>query len=84
LKRTYAALAPGGTAVIAEWLVAEDRSGPPPGLVFAVKMLVYTDLGDSFSFAEIARGLAAAGFENPRTLDHLPCPSPLILATKPG
>ncbi len=84
LKKTFAALALGGTIAIAEWLVAEDRSGPPPGLIFAVNMLVNTDRGDTFSFAEIARWLTAAGFENPRVLEHLPCPSPLVLATKPG
>ena len=84
LKKTFAALAPGGTIAVAEWLVAEDRSGPPPGLIFAVNMLVNTDRGDTFSFSEIARWLTSAGFENPRVLEHLPCPSPLILATKPG
>jgi hypothetical protein len=84
LKRTCAALAPGGTIAIAEWIVADDRSGPPPGLVFAVNMLVNTERGDTFSFGEISRWLTAAGFVSPRTLENLPCPSPLILATKPG
>jgi hypothetical protein len=83
LKKTFAALAPGGTIAIAEWLVAEDRSGPPPGLIFAVNMLVNTDRGDTFSFGEISRWLSAAGFTNARLVEELPCPSPLILATKP-
>ena len=84
LKKTFAALAPGGTIAIAEWLVNEDRNGPPPGLIFAVNMLVNTDRGDTFSFGEISRWLAAAGFENARLVEELPCPSPLILATKPA
>ena len=84
LKKTFAALAPGGTVVIAEWLVSEDRNGPPPGLIFAVNMLVNTDRGDTFSFGEISRWLTAAGFTNARLVEDLPCPSPLILATKPG
>ncbi|MBM3981303.1 MAG: methyltransferase domain-containing protein [Planctomycetes bacterium] len=83
LKKTFAALAPGGTIAIAEWLVADDRSGPPPGLIFAVNMLVNTDRGDTFSFGEIARWLTATGFTNARLAEDLPCPSPLILATKP-
>lgn len=82
LKKVCAALAPGGTVVIAEWLVDDDRSGPLPGLIFAVNMLVNTTDGDTFSFSEIARWLADAGFVEPRTLD-LPSPSPLIVATKP-
>lgn len=84
LKKTFASLAPGGTIAIAEWLVAEDRNGPPPGLIFAVNMLVNTERGDTFSFGEISRWLTAAGFTNPRLVEDLPCPSPLILATKPG
>jgi hypothetical protein len=84
LKKTFAALAPGGTIAIAEWLVNDDRNGPPPGLIFAVNMLVNTEHGDTFSFAEISRWLSAAGFVNPRLVDELQCPSPLILATKPG
>jgi hypothetical protein len=84
LKKTFAALAPGGTIAIAEWLVNEDRNGPPPGLIFAVNMLVNTERGDTFSFGEISRWLTAAGFTNARLVEDLPCPSPLILATKPG
>jgi hypothetical protein len=83
LKKTFDAMAPGGTIAIAEWLVNDDRSGPPPGLIFAVNMLVNTERGDTFSFGEIARWLSAAGFVSARVLEELPCPSPLILATKP-
>jgi hypothetical protein len=34
LRTTFDALAPGGTIAIAEFLVNEDRSGPPNGLNF--------------------------------------------------
>src|SRR5262249_48284021 len=40
LKKTFAALAPGGTIVIAEWIPNEERTGPPPALIFGVNMLV--------------------------------------------
>ena len=83
LKKTRAALAPGGTIAIAEFLVNEDRTGPPMGLMFAVNMLVATERGDTYSFGEIAGWLREAGFENPRTVDS-PGPSPLILATRPS
>ena len=59
-------------------------NAPPPGLIFAVNMLVNTERGDTFSFGEIARWLTAAGFTDARLVEELPCPSPLILATKPG
>ena len=83
LRKTFKALAPGGTIAIAEWLVNEDRMGPPHSLIFAVNMLVNTEHGDTFSFGEISRWLKEAGFENPRTLEA-PGPSPLVLATKPS
>jgi len=83
LRKTFDALAPGGTIAIAEFLVNEDRSGPPNALVFAVNMLVATDEGDTWSFPEIGRWLEEAGFENARTLP-VPGPSPLILANRPA
>lgn len=82
LQKIFAALAPGGTAAIAEFLVNDDRTGPPQGLIFGVNMLVNTDEGDVFSFEEIRRWLEEVGFRNARTIEN-PGPSPLIVATKP-
>ncbi len=82
LKKTFAALAPGGTIAIADFLVNEDRTGPPMALIWAVNMLVQTEEGDTFSFVEIDGWLRDAGFENPRLLENQG-PSPLILANKP-
>lgn len=82
LKRAFAALAPGGIIAIADFLVNEDRTGPPLALMWAVNMLVQTEEGDTFSFGEIGGWLRDAGFENPRPLEN-PGPSPLILAKKP-
>jgi len=82
LNKVFEALAPGGTIVIAEFLVNEDRTGPVGSLFFAANMLVNTDEGDTFSFEEIREWLMEAGFTNPRLLEA-PSPSPLILATKP-
>jgi len=81
LRRTYEALAPGGTIAIAEFLVDADRRGPVSGLIFAVNMLVNTESGGTFSFEEIAGWLTEAGFKDTRLLSA-PGPSPLILATR--
>jgi ubiquinone/menaquinone biosynthesis C-methylase UbiE len=83
LKKTFHALAPGGTIAIAEFLVNDDRTGPANATIFAVNMLVNTDDGDTFSATELSGWLRDAGFENPRTLDA-PGPSPLVLANKAG
>jgi ubiquinone/menaquinone biosynthesis C-methylase UbiE len=82
LKKTFRALKSGGTIAIGEWLVNDQRTGPPPALMFAVNMLVNTDKGDTFSFNEIKSWLEEAGFKKVRKLEA-PGPSPLVLATKP-
>lgn len=83
LHKTFAAMAPGGTIVIAEFIADEDRTGPTGALIFAVTMLVNTEAGDTFTFGEMAGWLKEAGFIDVRQLD-VPGPAPLILATKPA
>jgi 3-hydroxy-5-methyl-1-naphthoate 3-O-methyltransferase len=82
LKKTFRALAPGGTIAIAEFLVNPERTAPVHCLIFAANMLVNTETGDTYSFEEISGWLREAGFVDSRTLDA-PGPSPLVLATRP-
>jgi len=81
LKKTYDAMASGGTIVIAEFLVDADRRGPLTGLLFDVNMLVHTDAGATYSFEEIRGWLTECGFKDPRAVEA-PGPSPLIFATR--
>jgi ubiquinone/menaquinone biosynthesis C-methylase UbiE len=81
LERVHAALAPGGTIAIAEFLNNDERTGPPQAMIFAVNMLVNTEQGDTFSHNQIAGWLNEAGFTDVRSLEA-PAPSPLALATK--
>ena len=83
LRRTFDALAPGGTIAIAEFVADDDRTGPPGALIFAVTMLVNTAAGDTFTFAEMSAWLTECGFVDVRDLP-VPGPARLILATKPG
>ena len=82
LKKAAAALAPKGTVVISEFLVNQDRSGPPMGLIFAVNMLAHTENGDTFSFEEISGWLKEAGLVNPRKIEP-GGPVGLVMADKP-
>lgn len=82
LQRMFDALVSGGTIAIAEFVVDDDRRGPVGPLIFALNMLVNTEQGDAFTFAEMSNWLTDCGFVNPRQLPA-PGPSPLILATKP-
>jgi hypothetical protein len=82
LAKTFAALASGGTIAIGEMIPNDDRTGPAFPLLFAVNMLVNTEVGDTFTFAEMSAWLREAGFTEPRLVDA-PSISPLLLATKP-
>lgn len=83
LKNIFRALAPGGTLVIGEFIVNEDRGGPVEPLAFAINMLVHTEQGDAYTLGEMRSWLEDAGFANIRTL-AVPAPSPLILADRPA
>ena len=82
IAKVFDALAPGGVLAIADFLVDDAHAAKTHGLIFAVNMLVNTEEGDTFSFAEIAGWLTDAGFANIRALEA-PGPAPLILADRP-
>jgi hypothetical protein len=82
LRRTFAALSPGGTIAIAEFLVNPERTGPLQGLLFAVNMLLHTESGTTFAFEEVRDWLQSAGFTEVHLLEA-PAPSPLILGKRP-
>ena len=81
IAKSYRALRPGGTLLIAEMVPNDTRSGPAIPLVFGLNMLLHTDAGDVFTMKEYRQWLKEAGFRKVRTLEA-PAPSPLILATK--
>jgi 2-polyprenyl-3-methyl-5-hydroxy-6-metoxy-1,4-benzoquinol methylase len=66
LRHVRDALHPQGRVAIHEFLLREDRSGPPPGALFSVNMLVNTTGGRSYPPGEIRRWLSAAGFSGMR------------------
>jgi predicted O-methyltransferase YrrM len=83
LRRVFAALAPGGTVVITEFVPADDRSGPAQPLLFAVNMLVNTEAGGTYTLREIGTWLGEAGFTNLRQIP-VPGAASVILADRPG
>ncbi len=75
LKKVHAALADGGRAVTLEFIPNEDRITPPIPATFAMMMLGTTPSGDTYTFAELERMFAHAGFS--RSEFHPLPPSPL-------
>ena len=67
LRRTRAALAPGGRAVVVEFVPDESRVSPPEAAVFSLTMLASTPAGDAYTF-----GGVRAHVRSRRVLRRLP------------
>ena len=79
--RVHRALKPGGQILVAELIPDNERQTTLLSLLFAVNMLVNTEEGDTFTFAEYRQWLEAAAFHHVRMLDARAL-SPLIVAGK--
>ena len=71
LRKVHAALADGGRAVTLEFVPNEDRVTPPEAAGFSMVMLISTPSGDAYTFSELERMAANAGFSR-STLHLLP------------
>ena len=58
------ALKPGGTLVISDFVVENDRSGPPFALLFRSEMLLNTAEGSTWTRADYESWLKEAGFQS--------------------
>ncbi len=79
--KCFDALEPGGTLIIKDFLTDNDRSGPAFSLLFALRMLVATGEGDTYSFEEVESWTNAAGF-GPGTVVDLSPQTRLWIATR--
>jgi SAM-dependent methyltransferase len=73
------ALKPGGTLVVNDYVVDDDRSGPPYALIFASAMLLASKHGSTWRRADYQDWLAKAGFEDV-SFQPTPASSSLIFA----
>lgn len=65
LRRAHAALRPGGTIAIVEFVPNADRVTPPASAGFGLIMLASTPAGDAYTFAEYSDMLKQSGFNPP-------------------
>ena len=83
-SKVIAALVPGGRIAIRDILMEEDRTQPVAGALFAVNMLVATEGGGTFTFAELREDLAAAGFAEVALARQDEAMNAIVVAKKPG
>lgn len=84
-RRLHRALRAQGRLAIIDFVVDEDRTGPPPAVFFALNMLVNTECGDTYTLSEYRAWLHDAGFVSVQTADigsQLGVISPAIIGTK--
>jgi 2-polyprenyl-3-methyl-5-hydroxy-6-metoxy-1,4-benzoquinol methylase len=82
LRKVHAALKPGGRVATLEFVPNEDRVSPPIAATFALMMLGSTADGDAYTFAELERMFANAGFARSESRPLLPGPQTLVLSYK--
>jgi ubiquinone/menaquinone biosynthesis C-methylase UbiE len=84
LKKSRAALGPGGQVIVLEFVPNEDRVSPPVPALFSLTMLGSTPHGDAYTHAEYGTMFRNAGFEAPRLIPLEPMPQSLLVARKTG
>jgi len=80
--KVFSALEPGGLILIRD-IVMKSRTSPASGAMFAVNMLVNTNGGGTFTFAELRDDLSAAGFSKIRLLRRGQWMDSVVCASKP-
>jgi 3-hydroxy-5-methyl-1-naphthoate 3-O-methyltransferase len=83
LHKSYDALDPGGTVLICELLVDDDKTGPAPAALMSLNMLVET-AGRNYTAAEYSNWLTDAGFVDPHVIPFdAPGANGVVTARKP-
>lgn len=85
LGKVFSALKPGGSVVVREFFLDDDRTGPPDAVMFDLHMLVSADRGRAHTVREVFGWLEAVGFKDPGVLEAAgPEPVRLVAARRPA
>ena len=82
LRKVHASLGEGGRAVTLEFVANEDRISPPDAAAFSVMMLGTTPSGDAYTFSELQRMFANAGFARSELHELPPTIEQVVISQK--
>ena len=82
IRKVRAALRDGGMALTLEFVPNEDRVTPPASAGFSLMMLASTPSGDAYTYAELERIFADAGFARSELRDMPASPQKLVVSYK--
>lgn len=80
LRKVRAGLKPGGKVYTLEFVPNPDRVSPPLPATFSLIMLTGTPAGDAYTFDELARMFANAGFATTQRVDIPKSPETLLVS----
>jgi SAM-dependent methyltransferase len=84
MRRAYAALKPGGLLIVHDFMVDDDRQGPPLAALWALQHMVFTPRAASLTGAQLSALMADAGFEGATVSNLIPGMTKVITALKPA
>ena len=82
LRKVHAALRDGGAALTLEFVPNEDRVTPPLSAAFSLTMLAGTPAGDAYTYPELERMFANAGFSSSEAHQLPASPQQAIVSRK--
>ncbi len=80
-RKAADALNAEGRLVVQDFLMNEERTGPPQAALFALNMLVGTRAGDTYTESEVRTWMAEAGFRDVTRIDT-PAATNVVIGTK--
>ncbi len=83
MQNAARATAAGGSVVVQDFVMDDDRIRPPHGAMFALNMLVGTSGGDTYTATEITEWMNASGLPEVRTCDTSRGTT-LVIGSKPA
>jgi hypothetical protein len=81
IKKAYDALPPGGSFIVFEAIIDDDRRVNAFGLLMSLNMLIETRGGFDYSGADCAGWMREAGFKQTR-VEHLSGPDSMVIGVK--